>query len=74
MDARAAVIWYRRAAAAGYVNACNNLGRCYESGIGIDISTHDAVEWYRRAACAAGDPPGAPEARAALARLRASPQ
>ena len=47
------------------------LGGCYER------STSDALKaivWYELAAAAAGDPPGAPQARAALARLRAARQ
>ena len=71
-DARAAVDWYRRAADAGSSIAQLYLGFCYERGSGVDASTRSAIEWYRRAAGAAGDLPGVPEARAALARLGAA--
>jgi TPR repeat protein len=72
-DVRAAVDWYRRAAEQGQANAQYNLVLCYERGKGVDADARVAVGWYERAAAAAGDPPDAPQARAALARLRAAP-
>ena len=73
-DALEAVRWYRRAAVAGHAAAQYFLGGCYERGTGVAADALQAAVWYERAAAAAGDPPGAPQAHAALVRLRAARQ
>ena len=42
--------------------------------MGVDADVLQAAVWYECAAAATGDPPGAPQARAALASLRAARQ
>lgn len=42
--------WYARSALAGYRNGQNNLGACYQHGVGCGQSYARAVHWYRRAA------------------------
>jgi hypothetical protein len=42
--------WYARSALAGYSNGQNNLGACYEHGLGCTQSYVKAVKWYRLAA------------------------
>ena len=42
--------WYARSALAGYPNGQNNLGACYEHGLGCTQSYAKAVKWYRLAA------------------------
>ncbi|TCS60561.1 tetratricopeptide repeat protein [Varunaivibrio sulfuroxidans] len=45
-----AVRLYRRAAAAGYPAAQNNLGEMYERGLGVGQNLKTAAHWYRLAA------------------------
>jgi hypothetical protein len=42
--------WYSRSALAGDANGQNNLGACYEHGLGCQQSYAKAVKWYRLAA------------------------
>jgi TPR repeat protein len=42
--------WYARSAMTGYSNGQNNLGACYEHGLGCAQSYAKAVKWYRLAA------------------------
>ena len=42
--------WYARSALAGDANGQNNLGACYEHGIGCKQGYRTAVSWYRKAA------------------------
>jgi TPR repeat protein len=42
--------WYARSAMAGDAHGQNNLGACYEHGLGCRQSYANAVKWYRRAA------------------------
>ena len=42
--------WYARSALAGDANGQNNLGACYEHGIGCKQGYRNAVSWYRKAA------------------------
>ncbi len=39
--------WYARSAMAGDANGQNNLGACYEHGLGCTQSYAKAVKWYR---------------------------
>jgi len=41
--------WYARSAMAGDANGQNNLGACYEHGLGCAQSYAKAVKWYRLA-------------------------
>ena len=45
-----AVKWYRKAAKQGHSQAQFNLGRCYESGKGVQQNDEEAAKWYRKAA------------------------
>jgi hypothetical protein len=42
--------WYARSALAGDANGQNNLGACFQFGIGGAQSFRQAVHWYRRGA------------------------
>lgn len=42
--------WYAKSALAGDANGQNNLGACYEHGLGCVQSYAKAVKWYRLAA------------------------
>ncbi len=42
--------WYARSAMTGYSNGQNNLGACYEHGMGCAQSYPKAVKWYRLSA------------------------
>ena len=42
--------WYSRSALAGDANGQNNLGACYEHGLGCEQSYAKAVKWYRLSA------------------------
>jgi TPR repeat protein len=42
--------WYAKSALAGDANGQNNLGACYEHGLGCAQSYIKAVKWYRLAA------------------------
>mgnify|MGYP002737376107 CR=1 FL=1 len=46
---RQAFRWYSRSALAGDVNGQNNLGACYDHGLGCEQSYVKAVKWYRLA-------------------------
>jgi len=46
---RQAFHWYARSAMAGDAWGQNNLGACYEHGLGCVQSYPNAVKWYRRA-------------------------
>lgn len=45
-----AVYYYRLAAEAGYANAQNNLGLCYEKGYGVEKDENLALSWYLKSA------------------------
>lgn len=45
---------FRESAEAGHPFSCFNLGRCYETGSGVEQDLEQAYEWYRKAA-AGGD-------------------
>ncbi|MBR5039852.1 MAG: sel1 repeat family protein [Clostridiales bacterium] len=45
---------FRESAEAGHPFSCFNLGRCYETGSGVEKDLEQAYEWYRKAA-AGGD-------------------
>ncbi len=50
-DMAESVIWYCRAVKQGHAAACNNLGMCYEMGIGgLEKDTFKAVELFNQAA------------------------
>jgi len=49
-DPAAALIWYRRAANDGDLDATTEVARCYYYGIGTRQNRPKAVEWYRKAA------------------------
>jgi hypothetical protein len=49
-DIRAAVEWYRKAAAQRNAEAQYNLGLCYENGEGVAKGMSTAAGWYRKAA------------------------
>jgi len=42
--------WYARSALAGDANGQNNLGACFEHGLGGSQGYRQAVHWYRKAA------------------------
>ncbi len=42
--------WYAQSALAGYAQGQNNLGACFQHGIGCRQSYGRALPWYRRAA------------------------
>ena len=46
----AAVQYYHRAALMGYDVAQNDLGFCYDKGLGVTQDYAEAVKWYRKAA------------------------
>ena len=47
---KAAFRWYARSALTGYPQGQNNVGACFEHGIGCVQSYAKAVSWYRKAA------------------------
>lgn len=49
-DGVQACAWYWKAAKQGYGNAENNVGNCYENGIGVARDPAQAVWWYSQAA------------------------
>jgi TPR repeat protein len=55
LDLTEAVAWFRKAAAAGDVQAQFNLGLVYLRGKGVEKDYRQAYEWLARAA-SAGDP------------------
>ena len=55
-DPKAATDWYRRAAAAGFPPAMDNLATCCELGAGgMTKDAHAATVWKMRARAARGD-------------------
>ncbi len=46
-DYRQAMIWHRRAAAAGYSAAEVSLGKMYRDGLGVPVDDALALRWYR---------------------------
>ena len=49
-DYHEAVKWYRLAADQNYHRAQNNLGVCYEYGLGVEKDPTEATKWYKLAA------------------------
>lgn len=49
-DPKTAVMWYRKAAEAGYVDGMNGLANCYDTGAGVAEDDAIAVSWYRKSA------------------------
>ncbi len=49
-DQQAALVWLRRAAANGVLDAKNNLGVAYSDGNGVAIDLREAARWFREAA------------------------
>ena len=49
-DYNSAVQYYYKSAHMGYSNAQNNLGACYQKGLGVSQDYTEAVKWYRKAA------------------------
>ncbi len=49
-DPKTAVMWYRKAAEAGYVDGMNGLADCYDTGVGVVEDDSEAVSWYRKSA------------------------
>lgn len=47
---REAIRWYKRAAAGKDVSAMGILGKCYESGTGVDVDLEKALAFYAKAA------------------------
>ncbi len=45
-----AVYYYRLAAEAGYADAQNNLGYCYDNGYGVEKNEELALSWYLKSA------------------------
>ena len=54
-DAQKAFEWYRRSASEGDACGLFNVGRCYESGIGVEKDHGKAEMWLRLAAAEKGD-------------------
>lgn len=42
--------WWIKAAENGYAVAQNNIGVCYENGLGVSQNLNEAIKWYRKAA------------------------
>src|SRR5205814_8276481 len=42
--------WYSKSAKRGSANVQNQMGSCYQSGIGIEKDEKKAFEWYLKAA------------------------
>ena len=42
--------WFRMAAEQGHATAQNQLGYCYECGVGVSQDYQEAVKWYRKSA------------------------
>lgn len=41
---------YRLLHKQGHADAQNNIGWCYQNGLGVAKDVHEAVKWYRKAA------------------------
>jgi len=68
-DIDAAISQYRASASLGFAGAQNNLGDCYEHGVGVSQSDLAAMFWYTRAA-----ERGEPTAFLSLANMLNRPQ
>lgn len=44
-----AVLWFRKAALQGYVEAQLKLANCYKEGRGVTRSKYEALKWYKKA-------------------------
>ncbi|CAN0201994.1 unnamed protein product, partial [Hapterophycus canaliculatus] len=44
-----AVKWFRLAARQGFPQACQNLGICYQAGVGVEKDLPKALELFRQA-------------------------
>ena len=44
-----AVLWFRKAALQGYVEAQLKLANCYKEGCGVTRSKYEALKWYKKA-------------------------
>jgi len=44
------VMWLRKSAELGYMQAQCHLGDCYAKGTGVGKNTTEAVKWYKKAA------------------------
>jgi hypothetical protein len=40
------VEWFRKAADQAHAGAMNNLGRCYEHGLGVEEDPTEGMYWY----------------------------
>ena len=49
-DAKHAVYWYKRAAAAGEIHAQHNLAVAYANGDGVAMDINEAIKWWTLAA------------------------
>ena len=49
-DYAEAVNWYRKAAELGHAKAQNDLGWCYQKGLGVTQNSYEAANWYRKSA------------------------
>ncbi|KAG0364252.1 hypothetical protein BGX24_004718 [Mortierella sp. AD032] len=49
-DILAALYWYRKSAALGYVSVQHAIGTLYKFGLGIDKDPRKAFEWFLKAA------------------------
>ena len=54
-DAPGAVVWFRKAAEAGYPPAMENLAECYARGRGVPEDNREALVWKFRSRAARGD-------------------
>ncbi len=62
-DEAEAVLWIRKSAEAGDIDAMRLLGTMYQNGIGVAADQAEAIKWFKKAA-SLGD-------RAAIERLSA---
>lgn len=49
-DHTTAFKWFMKAAENGYAVAQNNIGFCYDKGLGVSQNPNEAIKWYRKAA------------------------
>ena len=54
-DASQAIYWFRRAAAAGFPPAMDNLSSCHEKGFGVKADAKRALVWKMRSRAARGE-------------------
>lgn len=45
-----AFLLYQKAAEQGHAESQNNLGRCYDFGLGVQMNKAESVKWYRKSA------------------------